>query len=232
MIIDVHTHVGENKFVKASIPSLQKEMEKNGVNYSVCFPLGEHVHENSMKLLREKPKNMIAFLRIDPRNTEFTWVRKHIHLFSGVKLHPRVENFDPLLPSFDELFRIIQKSEKPVLIHTRKENNPNSDPDRLVELALRYPQINFIFGHFANGLDSVIKRAKDIENLFLETSIVSSPKIIEMAVNVCGSEKILFGSDYPYSDQELELEKVKRAEISREARENILSGNARRIIPF
>ena len=125
-----------------------------------------------------------------------------------------------------QIFKVIEKQNIPLLIHTRKENNDNSDPDRLLALVEKYKGINFIFGHFANAVESVIEKAKSSPNLFLETSIVSSPKIIEMAVKKCGSEKILFGSDFPYSDQELELQKVLRSEISSRDKENILYRNA------
>ena len=35
MIIDMHTHVGEKQFVSASLKSLENEMEKSKVSYSV-----------------------------------------------------------------------------------------------------------------------------------------------------------------------------------------------------
>src|SRR3989338_10971144 len=118
MIIDVHTHVGDKKYVSASLKSLEKEMEKKKVSLSQ--------------------------------------LRQNLKLFKGIKLHPRLENFDPLDSKYSEIFKIIEESKLPVLIHTRKENNPYTDPDRLLELAKLYPYIVFIFGHFANDLKSVI----------------------------------------------------------------------------
>ncbi|MGC8682275.1 MAG: amidohydrolase family protein [Candidatus Acidifodinimicrobium sp.] len=41
---------------------------------------------------------------------------------------------------------------------------------------------------------------------------------------------MLFGSDYPFSDQEIELLKIKKADISETERENILYKNADRLI--
>ena len=230
MIIDMHTHVGEKQFVSASLKSLEKEMEKSKVTYSVCFVLGDDVEKNSLVLAKECSEKIIPFFRFDPKKISLSQLRQNLKLFKGIKLHPRLENFDPLDSKYAEIFKIIEESKLPVLIHTRKENNPYTDPDRLLELAKLYPYIVFIFGHFANDLKSVIDVIKDLPNIYLETSIVSSPKIIELAVRKCGSEKILFGSDYPMSDQELEVQKVLRADISDEDKENILYRNAMRLI--
>ena len=230
MIIDIHTHVGESRHAAASIEQLKAEMKKNKVDYSACFVLGNKVKEDSLILTKECGEGILPFFRFDPKGITAKELDKHLPLFAGVKLHPRLEDFDPLERRFAELFKVIEKQNIPLLIHTRKENNDNSDPDRLLALVEKYKGINFIFGHFANAVESVIEKAKSLPNLFLETSIVSSPKIIEMAVKKCGSEKILFGSDFPYSDQELELQKVLRSEISSRDKENILYKNALRLL--
>ena len=41
--------------------------------------------------------------------------------------------------------------------------------------------------------------------------MVSSPFIIERRVREITSKKIIFGSDYPFSDQEIELLKIKKS---------------------
>ncbi|MBI1969034.1 amidohydrolase family protein [Candidatus Woesearchaeota archaeon] len=231
MIIDIHTHVGENHFVAATLEQLEKEMKKNKVDFSACFALGgTGVKEKSLSLAKECKAGILPFFRFDPKEITEAELERYLPLFFGVKLHPRWENFDPLDEAFASLFRIIEKCRSPVLIHTRKENNANTDPDRLVALVEKNKRINFIFGHFANAVDSVIRKTKELPNLFLETSIVSSPKIVEMAVQKCGSEKILFGSDFPYSDQELEVEKIRRANLRLPEKENIFYKNALRLL--
>lgn len=60
--------------------------------------------------------------------------------------------------------------------------------------------------------------------------MVSSPFIIERRVREITSKKIIFGSDYPFSDQEIELLKIKKAGISEPEKEDILHGNAERLL--
>ena len=54
--------------------------------------------------------------------------------------------------------------------------------------------------------------------------------MIERRVKEITSKRIIFGSDYPFSDQEIELLKVKKAVISENEREDILHGNAEKLL--
>ncbi len=227
MIIDLHTHIGSTKCVSSNVSGLCRELKRNKVDRAVVFPCGKNPGKKSYGM---KGYRLIPFFRFDPKKITREELSIALMHFKGIKLHPRMENFDPLSERYAWIFQEIQKKRLPVLIHTRKENNPNSDPDRLVALAKRYPKINFIFGHFGNALESVFEAAKKNKNLCLETSIVSSPVIIANAVKVCGAEKILFGSDYPYSDQELEMQKIVRAKISSKAKRFILGENAVKLL--
>ncbi len=230
MIIDIHTHVGVGKHCSATMAELYKEMQKSKATHSVCFSMGDDVEESSFKIVEEANSSIFSFFRFDPKSMTGQKLNVHLEKFSGVKLHPRLQNFDPLDNRFTSLFRVIEKHNIPVLIHTRKENNPFSDPDRLLSLPKMYPNIDFIFGHFANAVDSVIQSAGEIKNLYLETSIVCSPVILEIAVKKIGSKKILFGSDFPYADQELALQNILRSSISQEDKQNILYKNAMKLL--
>lgn len=228
MIIDMHTHVGKNKYVSSTELSLGHEMNKNKIDRAVVFPCGRNPEEKSYELKRDH--RFIPFFRFDPIKITAEELSYALVQFTGIKLHPRIENFDPLGKNCVWIFQEIQKKQLPVIIHTRKENNPNSDPDRLVALVRKYPGINFIFGHFGNANESIFEAAKQHKNLYLETSIVSSPAIIKSAVKICGAHKILFGSDFPYSDQELELQKILRSKISSGEKRAILGENALKVL--
>lgn len=228
MIIDVHTHTGGRKF-KCSLDDIAMSMKNYGIDKSVVFPMKQPgtnaVVNESLKNVRSNNRRFIYFLRFSPQTLKLTRLKKISGRFSGFKLHPRIENFDPLNPKFKTTFQFLEKLGKPVIIHSRKENSPYSDPDRIIKIAKMYPNINFIFGHFANDSEEFFKRVLERENIFVETSMVSSPKIIEMRVKQIGADRIVFGSDFPYSDQEIELLKIKKAKIKNGDKEKILYKN-------
>ena len=233
MIIDFHTHSGVS-FDKSTFDEIREKMRQNRIDKAIIFPSTQESYTKLMKKNMEAMKNagnfFIPFLRFNPKAIKKEEFEELQEKFYGFKLHPRGENFDPLDKSLKTVFRAIEKSRKPVIIHSRKENNINTDPDRLLKLAGLYPKINFVFAHFANDSDAFFSKINEFENAYVDTSVVSSPFIIARRVKEITSKRIIFGSDYPFSDQEIELLKIKRAEISEPEKEDILHGNAERLL--
>ena len=105
-----------------------------------------------------------------------------------------------------------------------------SDPDRIVRLAADFPDMKLIIAHMAAMSRDAITEIGKRDNLYLETSIFGTTMSMKMLCKSLGADKIIYGSDAPYSDQEIEILKVKKAEISASEKRKILSGNARRVI--
>ncbi len=230
MIIDTHTHVGFGK-ARATAQELENTMRASNITCSLVFPLktDKDPYDESMAVLQHANSKLLPVLRFNPKIMSLEKLREIISQFSAVKLHPRGETFDPLDTKLEPVFKEIERSQKPVIIHTRKEGLESTDPERLLTLARRYPKIIFIFAHFASDSDEFFKQLTLYDNAYVETSMVSSPFTIAQRVKQVGSERILFGSDFPYSDQEIELLKIKKAPISELEKENILYKNAMKI---
>lgn len=233
MIIDIHTHTG-NDVIRYTVSDISRSMKRYKIDYSVVFPAKQNSPDKlvseSLKNMSAANKKLLPFLRFDPKSMKLDAFGALVSKFYGFKLHPRADNFNPLDKKFVRLFKAIEQEGKPVIVHSRKENNINSDPDKVIKLAQKYPKINFIFGHFANDSEYFFEEIKKYENAFVETSIVSSPKIIENRVKQIGADKILFGSDAPYSDQEIELLKIKKCDISKKEKDLILYMNALKLL--
>ncbi len=233
MIIDMHTHTGNRK-IRMTLDDIGASMKRYGITKSVVFPMRQPIPNgvlnDSLKNLKSGDRRFYFFLRFNPKLTKLKELEQISGGFSGFKLHPRLENFDPLDKRFRSIFKHIEGQEKPVLIHSRKENNKYSDPDRIIILASMYPGIKFVFGHFANDSDPFFDKALKYDNVFVETSIVSSPMLIELRVNQIGSDRILFGSDFPFSDQEIELMKIRKSGLREKDKRRILCENAIRFL--
>lgn len=230
MIIDVHVHIGsDTDGNKQSIATLRKNMKKYDIDAAVVFPFNSNGNliEDSLNLLKYRSDSIYPFLRFDPKTMKVTTLRELLTTkgFAGIKLHPRSQNFDPLDHHYYSLYKEVENTGKPILFHTRKENLPYSDPDRVVTLANDFPELNIIIGHFAGASDVAIAFIKDRDNLFLETSGLSTNHVIKMTADKIGTSKIIFGSDAPLSDQEIELLKIKKSGLSKTRMEKILSKN-------
>ncbi|MDE1860237.1 MAG: amidohydrolase [Candidatus Micrarchaeota archaeon] len=232
MMLDFHTHVGFDKDgMSHTIQELLATMDFNYVDKAVVFPLNEKDGDligASLKLLEAKNPRLVPFLRFDPKSTTPEMLRKHISRFRGVKLHPQSQDFDVMDNDFYPLYEIIAKSKKPLLVHTKADQRfPTADPDRISMLGDVFPNLKIILGHFAHGSPDAIARVGKLDNLYLETSIrCTHPLHLKRTLEIVGPDKILFGSDIPYSNQELELLKIRRCDITYEDMEKILYKNA------
>ncbi len=243
-ILDFHAHVGHDKDERSnSLRQLLRSMKKYGVTSSVVFPLNERdmtVEDASLKL-RDKSKDLplYPFFRFDPHNMTPERLKERLTDFYGVKLHPRAQKFDPLDEKWFPLYEAITDSEKPLLIHTRYQCVhdqpgrviPNMNPDRIVGLGKHFPKLYLVIAHFGNGSFYVLQEMKKQPRTYLETSILgSAPATIEMAVEAVGPDRILFGSDVPYSKQYIEYRKIRESRLSRKDKEKILYHNAAHLI--
>ncbi|MDE1823853.1 MAG: amidohydrolase family protein [Candidatus Micrarchaeota archaeon] len=233
MVIDIHTHTG-NKPIRSTLNDIAASMKAYGIDKSAVSPMRQ---PSSSMLIAESKKNLssndarfLCFLRFDPNRVHVDELMGISNGFDGFKLHPRSEKFNPLDKKFKGMFRFFEDAGKPVLIHSRKEDYPYSDPVMMLKLAKRYAGTNFIFGHFASDSDRFFDDAYALDNVFVDTSIVSSPKIIEFRVDSFGADRMLFGSDFPFSDQEIELLKIKKAGIKDSQKDMILHSNAARLL--
>jgi predicted TIM-barrel fold metal-dependent hydrolase len=81
---------------------------------------------------------------------------------------------------------------------------------------------------------AVVKRAindaKDIPNIYFDTSGITTPYAVEYAVRVIDVRRILFGSDEPWCSFRSMYYNVVDAEIPEEYKERILSENFKDLV--
>ncbi len=152
--------------------------------------------------------------------------------FRGIKLHPLVHAF---LPTDEEVLPIMDfegKERIPVAIHSG--HPPFSLPWSIGELAEMYPDVRIVMLHMGHAhgvyIQAAINTAKRYDNIILETSGVSMHSKIKEAVEKVGEERVVFGSDYPFHDYSVELQKVKVAGLTENQRRLVLYANAKKLL--
>jgi len=156
----------------------------------------------------------------------------------GLKIHPIIQNIHPASEIFLNVLEEYAIYKKPVFLHTgsssvvfREYNNYEYGSIYNFEKAVKtFPDILFIFGHMGNNTPlEAIDLAKKYSNIILETSYQNN-KIIKIAINNIGIERIIFGSDFPYSRQYYALKEIFKLKISCDNLEKILFKNIKKII--
>jgi predicted TIM-barrel fold metal-dependent hydrolase len=169
---------------------------------------------------KNHPERIVSFGRVDPRRgTEAIDEIKRIHRLglTGLKLHPYVECFRPDHPFFNDMFGEINDLNMTLLIHT---GTMFSSPGYLKGVLKSYPQMKLILGHLQEGC---IPLMREFENVYSDTS-GCRVKLLEYACETC-EDRIVFGSDYPYLNYNVQMEVVRAAELSEAVRDKIFSGN-------
>jgi len=109
-------------------------------------------------------------------------------------------------------------------------------PEILYYLIRSFPELTIVCAHWGGGLPFYalmpeVKKA--MGNVFFDTAAspyLYHPQVYHQVSQLVGSDRILFGSDYPLLAQSRFLSEINSLNLPEETRNLILSGNARRLL--
>lgn len=150
----------------------------------------------------------------------------------GIKVHPDIQRFAIDDSRMDRVYERCQ-GKLPILMHTGDYRYDFSNPNRVIPVLEKYPDLTVIGAHFGGW--SVWEEATDklskYKNFFVDCSsslyAMSLGKAKELILSY-GSERVLFGTDYPLWAPEIEMERFMKIELSEDEREDILYNNAKK----
>ena len=231
---------GKNKRTSAS--HLLFEMQALNVSASALMAVDIIGSNNSNIVLsaaKQEPDMFIPFISLHPKNKKNPAIlEKYVKKGAqGIKIHPPIQRVRPNSKYIGAIAEMAEKFGLPILFHcghspltpkAMKKFSKMSDYEKII---FQYPNVTFILGH--SGIDEwedAVKIANKHGNTFLELS-GQPADVIKKIIKSLGSERLLFGSDWPYYPIALPLAKVLLAtEGDAKARNSILSGNAYKII--
>lgn len=150
----------------------------------------------------------------------------------GVKIHPDIQQCDIDDPRFMQLYEIIE-GRLPITIHTGDYRYDFSHPRRLRKVMKTFPNLVVDAAHLGGWsiFDVGYDWLNDIENCYVDTSSsiawVGQRHLREL-VNLYGTERVMFGSDYPLGNPNWEIQQVLGAGFSDDTLEKILWRNMER----
>jgi len=214
-------------------------MDKYGIDRAVLLPTASSVNtryfEDVVEAIREFPDRFFGFVLINPRHKGAPERLERAvvdHKLRGVKLHPTFEAF--AADDHELVYPVVEKSQElgvPVMIHSGQ--SPYATPWQIGLVAMDFPKATIVMAHM--GLDEIVycdaavNMAKRAPNLYLETTGVTAEAKIAKAVREIGAHRVLYGSDLPFHNPHVEMEKVRMAEMTEAERSLVLGGNAARM---
>ena len=224
-IIDFHAHVSSSWDCVSELLSAQ---QRAGISHTVivsgnmldtaylgdflrgAHPLRDSLPNNEFVLeaASRSDGRLIPFFSIDPNYHDESDLSSAIEDgFLGFKLNPIVHRVDLTSPAVGSLLDALNRLGATLYLHLTL--NPSASLEAVTALARTYGSINVIIGHmgFATADMAAINASQVIPNLFLESSIGSMLSYKEMRRRD-GFAKLLFGSEFPTHDPQIELAKL------------------------
>lgn len=202
-------------------------MEDAQIDKSIVLPLDwglllgeplvsiEEQHIRIAEISERSNGKIVPFVGIDPRRRNAIELIKSCledYKMQGIKLYPAA-GYDLRDETFRPVFTTALEYNVPVLLHTGYSLGPflgkYGDPAVLDYLCATYPNLIFIAAHLGAGyLEQLCWLGYAKSNLYADCSLMqirarqdysSFARDIRLACDLFGSRRILFGTDWPFS---------------------------------
>ena len=151
----------------------------------------------------------------------------------GVKLHPDIQKVKLDDPRMHKMYELCE-GRLPMLLHTGDCRYDNSNPNRLIPILEKYPSLTVIGAHFGGWSiwEEATKQLYTYKNFLVDCSsslyAISKEKAKELIL-AYGTDRVLFGTDYPLWTPEEEIERFMSLDLTDEQREDILYHNTAKL---
>jgi len=174
----------------------------------------------------------------DTYEVEDIFGEAHVAGIRGVKLHPMYQDFfidDKYMYGFYELMASFGFF---VMFHTGFDmafpENAQADVERVKKIATWFKDLTIICTHVGGWKQwDRISCLSGCENVFTETSLTMSEITDEefiKAISFFGEDRVLFGSDSPWTDQHEMLQRTLRLHVSDSMKEKMMYKNAAKLL--
>lgn len=152
----------------------------------------------------------------------------------GLKLHAEFQNFsiddEKMFPIYEQAIQL----QLPVLFHLGDRTSDRSSPERMARILERYPEMIVIGAHLG-GVFSWDDSLKYLigKNLYMDTSSVFEfldKKIALRMMRKHGIDKLLFGTDFPISLHQPEIDHINSLALTADEKEMIFHKNAEKLL--
>ena len=196
-----------------------------------------------VQIVREHPGRFIPFGSLHPEDTDpGKWFDSFASEgVSAIKLHAFYQDFTVDDESMFPIYEAAAERGFLVAFHSGRDvgfmDDPSYDrvcPRRIASVAAKFPTLKILCTHMGGWLmwDSVAAHLADT-GVCVETSytmpFIEKEKFIGL-VNTLGSDRVCFGTDWPWQDRKDELQRLREMEFDDAVLEQIYHKTAERLI--
>ncbi|HYD48941.1 MAG TPA: amidohydrolase family protein [Terriglobales bacterium] len=227
-----------------TIPNLVGELDEMRFGQAAVLPIAAGLPFRSDPTERwieaiarsPQPQRLIPFASVHPEDSD---KRDKLRRFAaagarGVKLHPEMQRFFPDDDGAMEIYEECERLGLPIIFHCGRSGiepeavRPYALPRWFAAPALEFPKVQFVMGHAgARDADEAVRLAQRFDNVWLEITGQGISSLDGM-IRQLGTDRLLFGSDWPFYPLAATLAKVLLVTEDPAVRGGILRDNALR----
>ena len=238
----------------ATAEELLASMDEACIDLSIILNAGWVSHELCVKTndyildsVSRYPKRLVGFCAIQPAAGDAAIAELERCAKAGAKgigeLRSDVQGFDladktTMKPLVDAALKhdliLLTHSSEPV--GHEYSGKGSITPDILYSFITGFPNLKLVCAHWGGGLPFYAlmpEVAKSLANVFFDTAatvFLYKPEVFEQMNQIIGSDKILFGSDYPLVSQNRVLAQIQSSQLPEEDKARILGANAQKLL--
>ena len=238
----------------ATAEELIASMDEAGIDLSVVLNAGWVSHELCVKTndyildsVSRYPKRLVGFCSVQPRAGDAAIAELERCAKAGAKgigeLRSDVQGFD--LADRTIMKPLVDAALKHDLIFVSHSSEPlgheypgkgSITPDILYSFITAFPNLKLVCAHWGGGLPFYAlmpEVAEALTNVFFDTAatvFLYKPEIFEQMSRIIGSDKVLFGTDYPLMHQNRVIAQIQSSQLPEEDKARILGANAQKLL--
>jgi predicted TIM-barrel fold metal-dependent hydrolase len=238
----------------ATAEELLASMDEAGIGLSVVLNIGWVRHELCVKTndyildsVSRYPARLVGFCAMQPRAGDAAIAELERCAKAGAKgigeLRSDVQGFD--LTDKRTMKPLVEAALKHDLVFLTHSSEPvgheysgkgSITPDILYSFIAGFPDLKLVCAHWGGGLPFYALMPevdKALTNVFFDTAatvFLYKPEIFKQMRHIIGSDKILFGSDYPLVLQNRVLAQIQSSQLLEEDKARILGANAQKLL--
>lgn len=235
-IFDAHAHLEifpGTSSIDGSSSALLQSMERIGIKETVVSStraiIGDFIEGNNAVLdaVKNSEGKIKGYVTVSPGHENGVTAeieRCKADGMVGIKVHPSHAGTPICAPSLEPCYEYADKNGTIVLIHTYSL----ADVLEMEKLIKKYPGGKFIIAH--SGVESGFRKTAELikshENAYCDFCMgMPRALLVEHLVEHGDENKILYGTDFPLSDQRIAYGRVMLSDIPDRAKEKIMGLN-------
>lgn len=231
---------GVNPYTDGTCAGLLASMQRSGIDKSAVMliatkPAQARGINTWAAAISSQNENLICFGTLHPKQDD--WQDEINRMVDdgipGVKFHPDYQNFFVDDSELTPIYRALADAGLIVMFHAGVDIGlpppVHCTPDRLARMLDSVPDLTIIAAHMGGyACWDDVERHLVGRNLYFDTSFSLAdlgPERMTAIIRAHGTDKILFGTDSPWTDQSAEVAGIQKLPLENDEIAAILGGN-------